>query len=127
MTPAELLAEMSRSGCCLGVEGISPMPVAAAWIDGMVLRWIQMPPEDQHHAHVANFRKAEIVNKRDVRVHLVDGSTIYFAPAAEWPEINYAEWRQAWGEWQSMLADSANAERFAEFCEDTVGQRPPTS
>jgi hypothetical protein len=118
----DLVAKLARGGCCVSVQGVGiTMAVAKVWINGGRLYWCQLRTDDQHHVHAHTIADVMVYHGRDVQVTADDGTQLYFAPVAEWPDVNYGAWRAEWGRWQAMLADGDNAERFAKFCDEATG------
>lgn len=120
------LEELVAAGCAVGVDGNPGQPVADAWVDALGnVCWASLIPEDQHHVHVIDATDTGlVVDGRDLVVDDTDGRRWYFAPVAEWGEIDPGMWQDTWSQWQAVRRAEAKRAGVLRLYNAAVGSAP---
>lgn len=116
MDVQEVLKQLVAGGCLvrLGFGALYPVAIAHYDPDANMLTWVSCFPEHQGHVHTVIVTGVQVFHGRDIRFTTgVSDENLYFAPAAEWPELDLAAWRVQYIGWKRWLR--YNRQLFDDF------------
>ena len=119
----QLLGQLSRVGCCVGLLNIV-FPAAVVWTKHNTVYWSQLSPQDQHHVHATKALKWQIYHNRDIGIWDDEGRWFYFAPVEEWFLNDMDSYLKEWEQWKVATSTKERRNEFAGFLRNCVGDAP---